>query len=60
MSNSKRKTWLYEYERIETVEKAKTIDINSKEEVNGPLVKARLKKESKCTTNLIIHYRHQR
>ena len=39
---------------------AKTIDINSKEEVNDPLVRIRLDKVSKWTTNLIVHYTHER
>ncbi len=57
---TKMETRLYEYERIQTVGRPKTIDINSKEKVNDPLVKARLNKELKCTTNLIIHHRHER
>ena len=39
---------------------AKTIDVNSKEEVNDPLVTARLNKKSKWISNLIIHYTHER
>jgi len=39
----------------------KTININSKDEVNNPLIKARLGKESKWITNLIIiHYIHEK
>ena len=39
---------------------AKTIDVNSEEEVNDPLVEARLNKQSKRISNLIIHYTHVR
>ena len=39
---------------------AKTIDVNSKEEVNDPLIKARLNKNSKWISSLIIHYTHER
>ncbi|CAF0779037.1 unnamed protein product [Rotaria sordida] len=39
---------------------AKTIDTNFKHEVNDPLVKIRLDKIPKWTTNLIIHYTHER
>ena len=39
---------------------AKTIDVNSKEEVNDPLIKARLNKNLKWISNLIIHYTHER
>src|SRR5690349_6337388 len=39
---------------------AKTIDVNSKEEVQDPLVKARLGIQSKFDTNFIIHYTHEK
>ena len=38
---------------------AKAITNNSKEEVDDPLVKARLNKQSKFDTNLTIHYTYE-
>jgi hypothetical protein len=39
---------------------AKTINADAKEEVDNPLVKARLGKQTKFDTNLIIHYTHEK
>ncbi len=39
---------------------AKTINIDSEEEVDNLLVKARLRKQAKFDNNLIIHYTHEK
>jgi hypothetical protein len=39
---------------------AKTINVDCQEEVDDPLVKARLGKQNKYDTNLIIHYTHEK
>ena len=39
---------------------AKTIHVDGKAEVDNPLVKARLGKQSKFDTNLIIHYTYEK
>ena len=39
---------------------ATTFDVNTKEEVDNPLVRARLNKQTKYDTNLIIHYTHEK
>jgi len=39
---------------------AKLIDKDSKEEINDPLVKARLRKQTKFDTNLIIHHTYEK
>ncbi len=38
----------------------KTINLNFKDELDNPLIKVRLDKESKWITNLIIHYMHEK
>jgi hypothetical protein len=39
---------------------AKTINIESVEDVDNPLVKARIGKQTKFDTNVIIHYTHEK
>jgi hypothetical protein len=39
---------------------AKTIDVNSKEEVDNPLVKAQLDEQIKSDSNFIIHCTHEK
>ena len=39
---------------------AKSVNVNSEEKVDNPLVKARLGKQMKFDTNLIIHYTHEK
>jgi hypothetical protein len=39
---------------------AKATNVNSEEKVDNPLVKARLRKQTKFDTNLIIHYTHEK
>ncbi len=38
---------------------AKTIDINTNDTTDDPLVKLRLRQKSKWVDNLIIHYKHE-
>ncbi len=38
---------------------AKSINVDSDEKVDNPLVKARLGKSTKFDTNIIIHYTHE-
>jgi hypothetical protein len=39
---------------------AKATNVNSEEKVDNPLVKARIGKQTKFDTNLIIHYTHEK
>jgi hypothetical protein len=39
---------------------ARTINVESEEEVDNPLVRARLRKNTEFDTNLIIHYTYEK
>ncbi len=52
------KSTIPEYQIVSRI--AKTIDTNSANVVENPLVKARLNKQNKFDSNLIIHYTHEK
>jgi hypothetical protein len=52
------KPTILEYQMVSRI--ATTVDLNSTDEVNSSLVKARLAKQTKFDKNLIIHYTHEK
>jgi hypothetical protein len=52
------KSTIPEYQMASRI--AKTIDVNSKEEVDNPLVKERFSKQNKLDNNRIIHYTYEK